>query len=38
MGVPDKPSMGHVVAFRLTQYALNRLSVKAAWNVYAMGQ
>ena len=38
MGVPDKPSMGHVVAFWLTQYVLNCLSVKAAWNVYTMGQ
>lgn len=38
MVVPDEPSMGHAVAFWLNQYALHRLSVKAAWNVYTMGQ
>lgn len=38
MVVPDKPSMGHAVVFWLNQYAFHRLFVKAAWNVYAMGQ
>jgi hypothetical protein len=38
MVVPDKPSMGHAVVFWLNQYTLHRLSVKAAWNVSAMGQ
>jgi glutathione S-transferase len=35
--VPEKPPMGHAVAFWLFQYALHGLSVKAAWDIYAIG-
>jgi hypothetical protein len=38
MVVPDKAANGTSVMFWLNQYALHGLSVKAAWNVNAMGQ